>query len=130
MTARTFLCEGHRHTDLDGVEQNVFGSHQPWPLVSTPVPEGRPNKAGGETPGSGFRRRLKPRRGDRHGTLDAIRSPLRGFVDTSIVFRGLRPRLYSVAALRLLYSVAVLRLLYLIAVLRLLYLAAVLLAKL
>ena len=47
-------------------------------LVSTQVPEGRPNKAGGEAPGSRFRRRLKPRRGDRHRTLHAIWSPLRG----------------------------------------------------
>ena len=118
MTSRTFLCEGHRHTDLDGVEQNVFGSHKPWPLVATQVPEGRPNKAGGETPGSRFRRRLKPRRGDRtsiappglcgdiHRFPGAAapgfnRSPLRGFAGASFDFRGLRPRLYSAAAPRL-----------------------------
>ena len=102
MTSRTFVFECNSNTYLDCVEQNVFGSHKPWLLVATQVPEGRPNKAGGGNPrGSRFRRRLKPRRGDRHGTLPAIRSPLRGFVDTSIVFRGLRPRLYSVAAGRL-----------------------------
>ena len=110
MTSRTFVFECNSNTYLDCVEQNVFGSNKPWPLVSTPVPEGRPNKAGGETPGSRFRRRLKPRRGDRtsiappglcgdiHHFPGAAapgfnRSPLRGFADASFVFRGLRPRL-------------------------------------
>ena len=123
MTSRTFLCECNSNTYLDCVEQNVFGSHKPWRLVSTPVPEGRPNKAGGETPGSGFRRRLKPRRGDRTsiappGLCGDIphfpgaaapgfnRSPLRGFADASFVFRGLRPRLYSAAAPRLYLNAA------------------------
>ena len=44
MTSRTFLCEGHRHTDLDCVEQNVFGSHQPWPLEINP--NGHPELTG------------------------------------------------------------------------------------
>ena len=119
MTSRTFLFECNSNTDLDCVEQNVFGSHQPWPLVATPVPEGRPNKAGGGNPRrSRFRRRLKPRRGDRtsiappglcgdiHHFPGAAapgfnRSPLRGFAGASFDFRGLRPRLYSAAAPRL-----------------------------
>ena len=36
MTSRTFLFKSHSHTDLDRVEQNVFGSYQPWPLEIKP----------------------------------------------------------------------------------------------
>ena len=55
MTSRTFLCECNSNTYLDRVEQNVFGSHKPWRLVATPVPEGRPNKAEGATRGKRWR---------------------------------------------------------------------------
>ena len=50
MTSRTFLCEGHRHTDLGCVEglrssrtrersedlKSHDFSYQPWPLEITP----------------------------------------------------------------------------------------------
>ncbi len=36
MTSRTFLFECNSNTYLDCVEQNVFGSNQPWPLEIQP----------------------------------------------------------------------------------------------